>query len=475
MRPVKYQLGDKPPKPGADSEGEANGEAYSADSELITETSAAEAESEAKHMEGRKGMSPVLADVQTKVLPRVLDRVDAEAASKLSHDELCEEFRPVVIEVLNELKLTLNRTEQAALEKNLVDELLGLGPLEPLLADPTVTDVLVNGPNQVYVERHGKLEMTGVHFRDAEHVMNVAQRICNRIGRRVDQSSPLADARLEDGSRVNVIIPPLALRGPTISIRKFSKKPLDLDKMVKQNNLSAQMAKLLKIAAYCRLNIIVSGGTGSGKTTLLNALSKMIDQGERVVTIEDAAELQMQQPHVVPLETRPKNLEGEGEITIRDLVINALRMRPDRIILGEVRGPECIDMLQAMNTGHEGSMCTLHANSTREAMTRMENMATMSGLKYPLSAIRTQIAEALDMIVQISRMRDGMRRITRITEVVGMEGDVIVAQDLYKFVYDHDSEEGEMIGTFENTGLRPACYEKVRGFGLEQSLMETLK
>jgi pilus assembly protein CpaF len=414
-------------------------------------------------------------NIKERVLPRLLDLIDPEAASQLERSELGDEFEPIVMEVLQELKITLNRREQKQLEAALIDEILGLGPLEVLLKDPTITDIMVNGPYQVYVERNGKLEITDVTFRDDDHVLHVAGRIVNRVGRRVDQTSPLADARLPDGSRVNVVVPPLAVKGPCISIRKFAERPITLEKMIEQDNLSPDMAVILKAAAASRLNIIVSGGTGSGKTTLLNALSSLISEGERIVTIEDAAELKLQQPHVVTLETRPKNLEGKGEITIRDLTINALRMRPDRIILGEIRGPECLDMLQAMNTGHDGSMCTLHANRPREALVRMENMAIMSGLNYPLSAVRTQIAEAIDLIVQIARMRDGMRRITSITEVVGMEGDVVVVQELFSYRYLSDDDNGKMQGIYEYSGLRPHCHEKFREYGHERAVMEALK
>jgi len=410
--------------------------------------------------------------VKEQVLPRLLERIDAEAAASLSRDELSEEFRPIIAEVLMELKLNLSRREQLMLEKVMVDELLGLGPLEELIADPAVTDIMVNGPVQVYVERKGKLELTAVRFRDEEHCFQVAQRICNRVGRRVDQTTPLADARLEDGSRVNVIAPPLSLRGTSISIRKFSNKPITLDMMAKNGNCSDNMCTFLKIASASRLNIVISGGTGSGKTTLLNALSKMIDPGERVITIEDAAELQLQQPHVLPLETRPANLEGQGAIHIRDLVINALRMRPDRIILGEIRGAECFDMLQAMNTGHDGSMCTLHANTPREALSRMENMIMMGDIKIPKSAISRQIADSVDMIIQIKRMRDGMRRITHITEVVGMEGEVLVTQDLFKFSYHEEASDGQIKGNFTSSGFKPYTIEKARQFGFEKPYQE---
>ena len=300
-----------------------------------------------------EGFEASIHRIKEQVLPRLLERVDPEAAATLSKDELAEEFRPIIGEVLAELKLTLNRREQFALEKVLVDELLGLGPLEELLSDPAVSDIMVNGPEQTFIERKGKLELANIQFRDEEHLFQIAQRICNSVGRRVDQTTPLADARLKDGSRVNVIVPPLSLRGTAISIRKFSAKPITLDMMANGGSMSQKMATALKIAGASRFNIVISGGTGSGKTTMLNALSKMIDPGERVLTIEDAAELRLQQPHWLPLETRPPNLEGQGEITIRDLVKNALRMRPDRIILGEIRGSECFDMLSAMNTGHD--------------------------------------------------------------------------------------------------------------------------
>jgi pilus assembly protein CpaF len=333
---------------------------------------------------------------------------------------------------------------------------------------------MVNGPFQVYVERKGKLDLTDVKFRDNQHVLNICSRIVSQVGRRVDESQPLCDARLLDGSRVNIIIPPLAIDGPSISIRKFSKKGITLDVMARQRNVSENMAKVMKIAARCRLNILISGGTGSGKTTLLNAMSQLIDVGERIVTIEDAAELQLQQPHVVRLETRPPNLEGAGEINMRDLVKNALRMRPDRIILGEVRGPEALDMLQAMNTGHDGSLGTVHANRPREALTRLENMIGMASVNLPAKAVRTQISSAIDMIVQVSRMRDGMRRITSIMEVVGMEGDVITTQDLYTFEFEGEDTQGNIKGNFRSSGLRPHFMPKAAYFGLDRALMEAM-
>ncbi|MBX6320789.1 MAG: Flp pilus assembly complex ATPase component TadA, partial [Rhodospirillaceae bacterium] len=394
-------------------------------------------------------------DAKHRIQPIVVDRIDVAAAARLERDELSRQVAELVGEILREQKLRLNMREQQELVELLLHDMLGLGPLEPLLADESITDILVNGPNQVYVERGGKLYLTDVKFRNNAHVMNVASRIVSQVGRRVDESTPLCDARLQDGSRVNIIIPPLAIDGPSISIRKFSKKKITLDVMVRQRNLSEQLATVLKIAARSRLNILISGGTGSGKTTLLNAVSQMIDPGERIVTIEDAAELQLQQPHVVRLETRPANLEGEGEITMRDLVKNALRMRPDRIILGEVRGAEAVDMLQAMNTGHEGSLGTIHANRPREALTRLENMIGMAGINLPAKAVRTQIASAIDLIVQVARMRDGVRRITHVVEVVGMEGDVITTQDLFTYAYEGEDADGRLLGTFRSSGLRP--------------------
>src|SRR5262245_49687008 len=413
-------------------------------------------------------------EAKLKIQPLVVDRIDIGAAARLDRDELGRQIGELVGEILREERIRLNQREQKDLVELLLDDMLGLGPLEPLLAEETITDIMVNGPYQVYVERKGKLELTDVKFRDNQHVLNICSRIVSQVGRRVDESQPLCDARLLDGSRVNIIIPPLAIDGPSISIRKFSKKGITLDIMAKQRNVSEKMATVLKIAARSRLNILCTGGTGSGKTTLLNAMSQLIDQGERICTIEDAAELQLQQPHVVRLETRPPNLEGVGEITMRDLVKNTLRMRPDRIILGEVRGPEALDMLQAMNTGHDGSLGTIHANRPREALTRLENMIGMASINLPPKAVRTQIASAIDMIVQISRMRDGMRRITHIMEVVGMEGDVITTQDLYAFEFEGEDAQGNVKGTFKSSGLRPHFLPKASYFGLDRALMEAM-
>jgi pilus assembly protein CpaF len=414
--------------------------------------------------------SPIDA-AKIRVQPVLLERIDVATATQMPRADLARQVTEVVGEILFEERLRLNLAEQRDLVTKLINDMLGLGPLEPLLEDESITDILVNGPNQVYIERKGKLVLTDVKFRDNQHVMNIATRIVTKIGRRVDETSPLVDARLEDGSRVNIIIPPLAIDGASISIRKFSKKGITLDVMSAQSNISAGMATVLKVASRSRLNILISGGTGSGKTTLLNAMSQLIDHGERIVTIEDAAELQLQQPHIVRLETRPANLEGDGEITMRDLVKNALRMRPDRIILGEVRGHEAIDMLQAMNTGHDGSMCTVHANRPREALTRLENMVGMAGINLPSKAVRTQIADAIDLIVQVSRMRDGMRRVTSITEVTGMEGDVLITQEIYNYEFEGEDNNGQLIGHFKSSGLRPAFAEKAEYFGLDKTLL----
>jgi len=429
------------------------------------------------HLHGEPGSSTSkssVEDAKKQVQPILMERMDVTRAVQLPRTELAEQIGDLVGEIMSDEKMQLNLLEQRDLVTALINDMMGLGPLESLLADDSVTDIMVNGPKQVYVERGGRLVLSDVVFRDNEHVMNIATRIVTRIGRRVDETSPLCDARLEDGSRVNIIIPPLAIDGPSISIRKFAKQSITLDIMERQGNLSPEMSKVLKIASRSQLNILISGGTGSGKTTLLNALSRLIDNGERIVTIEDAAELQLQQPHVVRLETRPANLEGEGEITQRDLVKNALRMRPDRVILGEIRAGEALDMLQAMNTGHDGSLGTLHANRPREALTRLENMVAMSGVKLPTEAVRSQIAGAVQMIVQISRMRDGMRRITHITEVVGMEGEVITTQDLFTFEFEGEGADGKLFGKFVSSGLKPNFATRAQYFGLDRALIEAM-
>ncbi|MEQ8966982.1 MAG: CpaF family protein [Azospirillaceae bacterium] len=421
-----------------------------------------------------RAVSDTVLAIKDKVQSMLVERIDTASAARMPREELKPGIGDIVRDILYELQVHLNGAEHAQLVDVVMDEMLGLGPLEPLLADESITDIMVNRYNRTYVERRGKLELTDVMFRDDQHVMNIATRIVSKVGRRIDESHPLCDARLPDGSRVNVIIPPLAIDGPSISIRKFAKQSITLDRMVETANLSEQMAVVLKTASRARLNILISGGTGSGKTTLLNALSQLIDHGERIVTIEDAAELQLQQDHTLRLETRTASIEGKGEIAMRDLLKNALRMRPDRIILGEVRGAEVFDMLQAMNTGHEGSMSTIHANRPREALTRLENMVAMAGFQLPTAAVRHQIASAVDLIVQVSRMRDGMRRVTNVTEITGMEGDIITAQELFKYEYDGEEPSGKLRGRYVYSGLRPHFMEKARYFGLDQHLLRAL-
>jgi pilus assembly protein CpaF len=388
---------------------------------------------------------------------------------------LLNEIRLLVNDIADRTRVRLNEREEKILVTELVDDMIGLGPLEPLLDDESVNDILVNGPNDVYVERaNGKLEKTSVRFRDAAHLVNVAQRIATAVGRRIDEATPMVDARLADGSRVNIVLPPLVLNGGTISIRKFAKREITLDHMVARGNISGPMARFLNVAAKARLNIIISGGTGSGKTTLLNAISRFIDQTERIVTIEDAAELRLQQPHVVQMETRLANVEGVGRIAQRELLRNALRMRPDRIIVGEVRGEEAFDMMQAMNTGHDGSMSTMHANAPRDTLARLETMVLMGSVNLPLKAIRAQIASAVNLIVQVDRMRDGVRRVQNIVEVVGMEGDIITMQDVFSFQQQGEKRDGRLAGTFVATGYRPHCVERAAAYGLERELLESI-
>ena len=375
------------------------------------------------------------------------------------------EVRGMVEELCNEAvqanSFAVPLGDRERLVEELVAEILGLGPIEPLLQDSSITEIMINGANSIYVERGGRLLKTDVKFRDNDHLMHVIDRIVTAVGRRVDESSPLVDARLEDGSRVNVIIPPLSLTGPVVTIRKFSKDVLTVDKLIEFGSLSKDMASFLEACVQGKLNVIVSGGTGSGKTTLLNVLSAYIPESERIVTIEDSAELQLKQDHLITLETRPANIEGEGQISMRDLVRNALRMRPDRIVVGEVRTGEALDMLQAMNTGHDGSMTTAHANSARDLVSRLETMVLMSGMELPLRAIRSQIASAIDVVVQISRFRDGTRKIINICEVTGMEGDIITMQDIFKFEQTGIDENGKVCGVYNSTGIMPYCLDKI--------------
>jgi pilus assembly protein CpaF len=403
-----------------------------------------------------------------------MTRIDPSVAGRIPRARLRGEVAQLVSEIATQDRVQLNKLEETALAANLSDDMIGLGPLEPFLDDDEITDILANGPFDIYVERRGKLEKTAARFRDAQHLVNIAQRIATGIGRRIDEASPMVDARLADGSRVNIVLPPLVLNGGTISIRKFPKKGLTLDTMVRQENLSRQMACMLQVAARSRLNILISGGTGSGKTTLLNAVSEYIDRDERVITIEDAVELRLQQPHVVQMEIRPPNIEGVGHVPQRELVRNALRMRPDRIIVGEVRGPEAFDMLQAMNTGHDGSMSTVHANSPRDTLYRLENMVMMANLNLPLKAIRMHVASALNLIVHIERMRDGIRRVQNITEIAGMEGDIITARELFTFRYRGERADGTVDGVFESTRMRPDFLTRAERFGLGRELFDAL-
>ncbi|MDE2198902.1 MAG: CpaF family protein [Rhodospirillales bacterium] len=420
----------------------------------------------------------VAADVQspvTQLRTACLAQLDPASVASMSAERLTQEVERLLSEIATERRLQLNGREQRQLAGELVNDMLGLGPLEPLLEDDSITDIMVNGPERVFVERKGKVVLSGARFRDASHVANISQRIASAIGRRIDESSPMVDARLKDGSRVNIVFPPLALDGPYISIRKFARRVIDFQKLIAFGSLTAPVARVLEIAGRARLNVIVSGGTGSGKTTLMNAMSRMIDVGERVVTVEDAAELQLQQPHVVRLETRPPSLEGRGEVTQRDLIRNALRMRPDRIIVGEVRGAEAFDMLQAMNTGHDGSMSTIHANTSRDALTRIENMVQMGNMGLPSQSIRTQIVGAVDLIVQVERQRDGGRRVIQVTDVCGQEGDTVILNDVFTFAVDGENLGGGLVGRYRISRARPSFHQRLSYFGLDRAWVSALE
>jgi pilus assembly protein CpaF len=397
---------------------------------------------------------------------KLVEKLDLSRVSDLAGDVLRREIRLVVERLCDTENPLLNRMERERLIDEVLDETFGFGPLEVLLKDPTVSDILVNGPYKVYVERRGKLEKTDVKFRDNKHLMQIIDRMVSKVGRRIDETSPMVDARLPDGSRINAIIPPLALDGPCLSIRRFGSNPLKLEDLLNLKAFTPEMAMLMEAAIKARLNIIISGGTGCGKTTLLNTLSSFIPAEERIITIEDAAELQLQQEHVVRLETRPANIEGKGEVTTRDLVRNALRMRPDRIIIGECRGPEALDMLQAMNTGHEGSLTTLHANSPRDAQARLETMIMMAGFELPVKAMRQQIASAVDLIIQANRLQGGPRKVTSITEVVGMEQDIIIMQDIFRYRQLGIDQNGRAFGQFEATGVRPTFMHRLEAAGI---------
>ncbi|MEE9272639.1 MAG: CpaF family protein [Robiginitomaculum sp.] len=414
-------------------------------------------------------------ETKATIFNALFETIDISALAGMDPDSAREEIRTIVDEIIAIRNVRLSIAEQNKLIREICDDILGYGPLEPLLMRDDIADIMVNGAKHVFIEANGKMEKTNIRFRDNQQLMNICQRIVSQVGRRVDESSPICDARLLDGSRVNVIAPPLAIDGPTLTIRKFKKDKLTLDDLVDFKSISPAGAKVLAIVGACQCNVVISGGTGSGKTTLLNCLTAYIHPDERIITCEDAAELQLQQPHVVRLETRPPNLEGKGKITMSDLVRNCLRMRPERIIVGEVRGPEAFDLLQAMNTGHDGSMGTLHANSPREALSRLESMITMGGFSLPAKTIREMISGSIDVIVQAARLRDGSRRITHISEVLGMEGDVIVTQDLMLYEMDGEDADGNIIGKHEATGIaRPAFWDRARYFNLEKDLAQAL-
>ncbi len=405
-------------------------------------------------------------DMRLKLHGRLIDELDLAKLDKLDEKEMRRQVRSLVGDFARDERLALNAMELDELGASVFDEMVGLGPIEPLLKDDSIADILINGPFSVYVERGGELERTPVRFRDNEHLLRIVNRIVAAVGRRIDESQPMVDARLLDGSRVNAAIHPIALDGAAVSIRKFSKKPYSLERLVSVGAMPACVAEFLHGAVRSRVSTVISGGTGSGKTTLLNALSAAISEKERLITIEDAAELQLQQPHVVRMETRPPNIEGKGEIRQRELVKNALRMRPDRVILGEVRGEEAFDMLQAMNTGHEGSMATIHANNPREAITRLEQMVAMSSMRLPAEAVRGQIASAVGMIVQVMRLSDGKRRLMSVTEITGMEGNVVQMQEIFHFHRVRTDPDGTVIGEFRATGLRPKCMEEMLRRGI---------
>ena len=413
--------------------------------------------------------------VKTMIFSALIDTIDLAQLGQLDVDSAREEIRDIVNEIITIKSVVMSIAEQEQLLTDICNDVLGYGPLEPLLARDDIADIMVNGASRVFIEVAGKVQLTNIRFRDNAQLMNICQRIVSQVGRRVDESSPICDARLPDGSRVNVIAPPLSLDGPTLTIRKFRKDKLKLEDLVRYTSITPEGARVLAVISRSRCNVLISGGTGSGKTTLLNCLTAYIDVDERIVTCEDAAELQLQQPHVVRLETRPPNLEGQGQITMRDLVRNCLRMRPERIIVGEVRGPEAFDLLQAMNTGHDGSMGTLHANSPREALARLESMITMGGFSLPSKTIREMIVGSVDVIVQAERLRDGSRRITSVTEVIGAEGDVIITQDLLTFQIDGEDEAGRIKGRHVGTGIaRPAFWDRARYFGLQHELADAL-
>ena len=429
---------------------------------------------EAVAAEKEKKRRERLMELKLEIHKRLLEDLNLSALESATEASLRSEISSLATEALDEMSVALNKEDRQALTQELYDEVMGLGPLEPLLKDDTVNDILVNGPKRIFIERAGKLELSDITFRDERHLLRIIDKIVSAVGRRVDESNPYCDARLADGSRFNCMVPPVAVDGSLVSIRKFKKDKLRIEDLVKFGAFTEEMAAYLQAAVSCRLNIIVSGGTGSGKTTTLNALSSFIDNHERVLTIEDTAELQLQQVHVGRMESRPANVEGKGAVTQRDCLRNALRMRPDRIIVGETRGEEVIDMLQAMNTGHDGSMTTIHANNPRDAVSRLENMVAMAGIEMPLKAVRSQVASAVNLIVQASRLQDGTRRMTSVTEITGMEGEVISMQEVFRFERMGIEPNGKIIGRFNATGIRSYYSDRVRqwGFDLPASIYE---
>ncbi|MDY0008250.1 MAG: CpaF family protein [Bdellovibrionales bacterium] len=418
--------------------------------------------------------NPRMERARKRIWTDLRDGIDLKSLARMDVEAARAEILSAVQEIGQFRGLDVTPAELAQIAKEAADDMLGFGPLEELLEMDGIADIMINGPKTIYIELNGKIQRAQIEFRDNQHLLSICQRIVGVIGRRVDESSPICDARLPVGSRVNVIIPPLAVDGCTMTIRKFAKEKLTLDKLVDFKAMTPNCAEMIKIVGNCRANVLVSGGTGSGKTTMLNCLTRYINLGERIITCEDACELQLQQPHVVRLETRPPNLEGVGEVTMRDLVKNCLRMRPDRIIVGEVRGSEAFDLLQAMNTGHDGSMGTVHANNPREALSRMENMIAMGGLNLPTQAVREQIASAVNVIIQVQRLRDGSRKVTHVTEITGMEGEIVTMQDLFRFDFEGEDEFGRIIGKQKSSGLRPILYERARMFGLEKKLLDVM-
>jgi pilus assembly protein CpaF len=418
-------------------------------------------------MNDATGSNHIFQETKARLHRALINRMDLTKLAELAPDQLNAEVSRLAESVLAAEALPISTAEKDRLVNEVRHELFGLGPLEPLLADSTISDILVNSYKKIYIERRGKLESTNVYFRDDEHLMRVIERIVSSVGRRIDESSPMVDARLADGSRVNAIIPPLAIDGPVLSIRRFGSEPLRMHKLIEHKALTPEIAQMLELCVKARLNVLISGGTGAGKTTLLNALSAYIPEDERIVTIEDSAELQLQQPHVVRLETRPSNIEGKGEVSQRDLVKNALRMRPDRIVIGEVRGGESIDMLQAMNTGHDGSLTTVHANTPRDALSRLETMIQMTGMRLSDRAMRQQIASAIHLVLQVARLQDGSRRVTSISEITGMEGETITMQEIFMFERSGLDKDGKVVGRFKATGIRPRFADKLKAAGFQ--------